>query len=113
MVYLNDDFVGGNTRFLTDSYCSITNTVDLRFPRGTAIIFPHNYLHEGTTIETGSKYILRTDVMLYNETQPSIKEDKAFNLVREAGKLESSDPDQAVKLYRQAFCLCPNIERYI
>lgn len=113
MLYLNDDFVGGSTRFLTDSYCSVTETINLRFPRGTAIIFPHNYLHEGMTIETGSKYILRTDIMFYNKTQPTANENIAFNLVKEAGKLEPSDPTQAIKLYKQAFRLCPDIEKYV
>ena len=101
------------SRALTDSYCSITETVDLRFSKGTAIIFPHNYLHEGTTVETESKYILRTDVMFCNETLPTLDEETAFNLVKEAGELEGSNPDQAVKLYHQAFRLCPDIERYV
>ena len=60
MVYLNEGFQGGETRFYDDSN-------KLRFavrPRqGTALIFQHNQLHEGATVTEGRKYVLRTDVM--------------------------------------------------
>ena len=60
MIYLNDDFKGGETNFFNDQ-------VDLRASvtpeRGTALVFVHYQLHEGAAIETGCKYVLRTDVM--------------------------------------------------
>lgn len=60
MVYLNDDFEGGETRFFSHSN-------KLRFavrPRtGSALVFLHNQCHEGAPVTKGRKYVMRTDVM--------------------------------------------------
>lgn len=54
MVYLNDDFEGGDTRFEE-------TVVEPR--TGRALLFVHRQLHEGAEITSGRKYVLRTDVM--------------------------------------------------
>lgn len=113
MLYINDDFTGGSTKFLVDRKCSIKDTVDLKFSCGTAIIFPHNYLHQGSIVESGFKYILRTDIMFENNTQLSSDEIRAFNLIKDASNLESDYPNNAVSLYKKAFRLCPRIENYV
>ncbi|MEW6281556.1 MAG: 2OG-Fe(II) oxygenase [Candidatus Eremiobacterota bacterium] len=60
MVYLNQDFEGGETIFYTDR-----NVEKLRVvPRtGMALVFLHQLLHEGACVRQGRKYVLRTDVM--------------------------------------------------
>jgi prolyl 4-hydroxylase len=56
MVYLNEGFIGGETRFLE---CE-----RLVVPRaGMALLFQHRLLHEGAAIVAGVKYVLRSDVM--------------------------------------------------
>lgn len=56
MVYLNDGFTGGTTTF-HDFEVSVA-------PRtGTALLFQHLLLHEGCTVASGVKYVLRSDVM--------------------------------------------------
>lgn len=56
MVYLNDDFEGGATTFL-DPKKVIT-------PRaGSALLFQHRLLHEGSEVTAGVKYVLRSDIM--------------------------------------------------
>ncbi len=54
MVYLNDDFQGGDTTFK-----------GLRIvPRqGMALVFLHNLYHEGSEVTQGIKYVLRSDIM--------------------------------------------------
>jgi predicted 2-oxoglutarate/Fe(II)-dependent dioxygenase YbiX len=54
MVYLNDNFRGGDTAFR-----------DLRvWPRqGRLLVFEHGLYHLGRTVTEGVKYVLRTDVM--------------------------------------------------
>ena len=54
MVYLNDNFRGGDTAFR-----------DLRvWPRqGRLLVFEHGLYHLGRTVDEGVKYVLRTDVM--------------------------------------------------
>ena len=60
MVYLNDGFGGGSTKF------------DLRYPygemevvprAGMALLFLHAFRHEGALVTSGAKYVLRSDVM--------------------------------------------------
>ena len=56
MVYLNDDFAGGHTRFLHFGRTIVPRT-------GDALLFQHALLHEGAVVESGRKYALRSDVM--------------------------------------------------
>ena len=60
MVYLNDDFTGGETVFYADPG---TVRVSVRPERGMALIFIHRQWHAGAPVLTGRKYVLRTDVM--------------------------------------------------
>jgi predicted 2-oxoglutarate/Fe(II)-dependent dioxygenase YbiX len=60
MVYLNDDFTGGETRFYHNSG---EPRLSVRPERGTALVFVHRQLHEGAAVVNGRKYVLRTDVM--------------------------------------------------
>jgi prolyl 4-hydroxylase len=60
MVYLNDGFGGGATRFL-DYDLDVT-------PRtGMALLFQHRILHEGCPVTSGVKYVLRSDIMYRDE----------------------------------------------
>ncbi|MBL0742046.1 prolyl hydroxylase family protein [Chryseolinea lacunae] len=54
MIYLNDDFTGGETTF---------NEIVVKPKTGSALIFRHALEHEGTEVLTGVKYVLRTDIM--------------------------------------------------
>ncbi|NIF05844.1 oxidoreductase, 2OG-Fe(II) oxygenase [Chryseobacterium sp. Tr-659] len=59
MIYLNDDFEGGETEF--ENLCTVSPE------KGTALIFHHPLRHEGKTLISGLKYVLRTDVMFSRE----------------------------------------------
>jgi hypothetical protein len=59
LVYLNDGFPGGQTRFLEGPGAPRTITPGA----GTAVVFPHWLLHEALPLVAGRKYVLRTDVM--------------------------------------------------
>jgi prolyl 4-hydroxylase len=56
MVYLNEGFAGGETAFLDYDVTAVPRT-------GSALLFQHHMLHEGVSVESGIKYVLRTDVM--------------------------------------------------
>ncbi len=56
MIYLNDGFGGGATTFL-DYELEVTPKT------GMALLFQHRILHEGAVVTSGTKYVLRTDVM--------------------------------------------------
>ena len=54
IVYLNEDFEGGNTDFRAFEVEPVT---------GRALVFRHELLHEGKVVVSGTKYAVRTDVM--------------------------------------------------
>ena len=58
IVYLNDGFEGGATRFLYTP----TEDMAMKPPKGSAIIFPSNWCfkHQGDPVESGKKRILVT-----------------------------------------------------
>lgn len=54
LVYLNDDYEGGVTKF---------KNITVEPKIGLAVCFIHEQKHEGTPVLEGVKYVLRTDVM--------------------------------------------------
>lgn len=54
MIYLNDGYLGGATRF---------ESVKVSGQAGMALVFKHGLLHEGAEVTQGIKYALRSDVM--------------------------------------------------
>lgn len=60
MVYLNDDFEGGTTDFRI-GFGHADRKIAPR--RGMALVFEHSLLHQGAPVESGRKYVMRTDVM--------------------------------------------------
>ncbi len=57
LVYFNDDFEGGETRFVKQ----LDRVVRPR--RGLVAIFQHKIRHEGCEVRRGKKYAMRTDVI--------------------------------------------------
>ena len=70
LIFLNQDFLGGETQFLeyigqgrdrTKQYHTIIPAT------GTALLFRHECWHQGNEVKEGIKYILRTDVFYSNK----------------------------------------------
>ncbi len=59
MIYLNEDFKGGETKF---------NDIVITPQVGNALCFIHEQKHEGCPVPEGTKYVLRSDVM-YRKTK--------------------------------------------
>jgi len=55
LIYLNDDFEGGETYF--------EEGIPIDPKLGEALLFHHPLRHEGKPIISGTKYVLRTDIM--------------------------------------------------
>jgi predicted 2-oxoglutarate/Fe(II)-dependent dioxygenase YbiX len=55
------EFSGGRTRFYADRGGELL--FGLRPERGAAIVFDHDLWHDGEPVGSGTKYVLRTDVM--------------------------------------------------
>ncbi len=76
LIFLNDDFEGGATRFLVNGanaaeparYYNDARGVDVRIPAGGVLCFPHGMhplhcVHSSEPITRGAKYIIRTDML--------------------------------------------------
>jgi len=68
IIYLNDDFAGGNTTFFPRR----SKGVCVEPKKGSALLFwhgshPNSPMHEGSLCEGGTKYVLRSDVMYATE----------------------------------------------
>ena len=57
LVYLNEGFTGGHTRFMEQLDADVVPKM------GQAAIFQHKVTHEGCEVTSGTKYALRTDVI--------------------------------------------------
>ena len=57
LVYLNGDFEGGATTFITEPEVAIQPET------GKILLFQHPIIHEGSVVTSGVKYVARTDLM--------------------------------------------------
>lgn len=63
MIYLNEDCEGGETKFFFSPILGQKEELIIKPKTGMALFFKHAILHEGTTVTSGKKYVLRSDVM--------------------------------------------------
>ena len=67
LLYLNDDFVGGETNFLdyvaSKTFQSQEGLTTVTPKEGSILLFHHDLYHSGAQLSHGTKYILRTDVL--------------------------------------------------
>jgi prolyl 4-hydroxylase len=81
LIYLNDDFQGGQTKFYPDKeHCRFLRDIEDKQPihqiqprRGMALINVHQILHDGAKIQSGVKYVLRTDILYEKKIEPHAK----------------------------------------
>ena len=64
MIYLNEGFAGGETRFYLPNYYNLQeHEISVVPETGMVLCFVHELLHEGAPVIQGRKYVLRSDVM--------------------------------------------------
>jgi hypothetical protein len=75
MINLNDDYVGGETNFLSEHslhwneekklYCAPSETIVASFKAcpGDVLLFDHKILHEGAQVTSGMKWMMRSEIM--------------------------------------------------
>merc|ERR1711976_202589 len=66
-LYLNEGFTGGNTTFMSNS--AYEDDVGVVPKTGSVLVFQHDILHEGSLLEDGIKYSMRTDIMYDNTSK--------------------------------------------
>lgn len=70
LLYLNDQetFTGGDTEFFISKYDDTPSKV-IKPQKGKLVIFDHRLWHQGATVISGNKYILRSDVYVDRSTK--------------------------------------------
>ncbi|WP_372367189.1 2OG-Fe(II) oxygenase [Candidatus Uabimicrobium sp. HlEnr_7] len=63
IIYLNEDCEGGETKFFFMPLLDQKEELIIKPQTGMALLFKHEIIHEGATIVSGRKYVLRSDVM--------------------------------------------------
>ncbi|RCJ28165.1 hypothetical protein A6S26_11515 [Nostoc sp. ATCC 43529] len=70
MIYLNEGFEGGETRFhLSPRYYKELSNITVVPVTGMALCFVHELVHEGVAVVQGRKYVLRSDVMYRQQSR--------------------------------------------
>ena len=123
MLYLNDDYAGGATNFVSEHALHFDEALNIyRSPagavvasvkaaRGDALIFDHKILHEGGIVDSGRKFIIRSELMYRRADRMTAAEKAGRALLAEARFHEGcKDGDNAVRCYRAAFRICPELE---
>src|SRR5690606_38400 len=109
VIFLNDDFAGGQTRFVSRMLSSEEDSVRLKdvlatvHPcTGSAVIFNHDMIHEGLPVLEGKKYIVRTEIMFKGTNKllsplnnPYLKDEKYL-------EYENIDPKKCTETYIKA-----------
>ncbi|WP_291720287.1 2OG-Fe(II) oxygenase [Bernardetia sp.] len=67
LIYLNNDFEGGETAFSYKNGDSKVEEIIIQPKAGTALCFVHEIKHEGKPVPKGTKYVLRSDVFYQND----------------------------------------------
>lgn len=102
VLYLDDGFTGGHTRVFADR--SAREVVGRVAPRvGTLAAFPHTLWHDGAPVESGTKHVLRTDVMYRAEGAAPVAGHRGYvwALAARDGLLLSGGRDRRLCAWRQ------------
>lgn len=63
LIYLNDDFEGGQTAFYNSQDSDYPHGFEVEPQTGLALFFQHRLMHRGETVTKGCKYVLRSDIL--------------------------------------------------
>ena len=73
LIYLNDDFVGGEAIFREyhgKGESRYREELVIQPEIGDALLFYHRIWHEGAEVTQGTKYVMRSDVLCYESSMP-------------------------------------------
>lgn len=111
MLYLNDsgEFSGGATRYYAERSEDSEVLGMVRPEAGTLIVFDHALWHDGEAVSSGTKYVMRTDVLYTREAPARTDRTDVLTghqgyvwsvLARRDGSLATASRDGTVRLWR-------------
>lgn len=111
MFYLNDsrEFSGGATRYYAERSEDSELLGSVKPEAGTLIVFDHALWHDGEAVSSGTKYVMRTDVLYTRESPARTDTDEVLSghqgyvwsvLARRDGSMATASRDGTVRLWR-------------
>ncbi len=115
MLYLNEDFEGGETIFYFKTDKEGEEVFKLKPKTGMCLIFNQKIWHEGATVTQGLKYFVRTDIHYKKkqrgESENPTKLQRALEVYSLAREEDSRDNlHKAVELFREAERMYAGVE---
>eukprot|EP01124_Arcella_intermedia_P026971 TRINITY_DN5191_c0_g2_i1.p1 TRINITY_DN5191_c0_g2~~TRINITY_DN5191_c0_g2_i1.p1 ORF type:complete len:708 (-),score=150.63 TRINITY_DN5191_c0_g2_i1:30-2153(-) len=121
IIYLNDDFDGGETKLYLGGTPEQSNLV--RPATGKILIFNHDLPHESERLTKGTKYIIRTEILFqrtdygYCVNPAAFMSDPKYQqvlaLFKESEKLEAEgDTESALSKYLEGLSIQSSISTY-
>lgn len=113
MVYLNESvFTGGDTVFYgnrADAMAGVNATTRFRPRQGSLILFDHALWHAGAKVESGLKYVMRSDLMYTAATEAASSADFASGhqgyvwalSALSEGRIASAGRDTLIRIWDQ------------
>jgi hypothetical protein len=116
MIYLNNEFEGGETVFYFKDNEDNHRELRLHPSIGMCLIFNQNILHEGLLVQSGYKYFIRTDILfkkIHSTIDLQLNQEqweavKCYQFALDAE--QQGDQEEATKCYRRATKLFDDIE---
>jgi predicted 2-oxoglutarate/Fe(II)-dependent dioxygenase YbiX len=81
MIYLNEGFQGGETRFVDER--NSNNGFNVVPETGSVLLFQHDIFHEGCLLERGRKYAIRTDIMYSTKSRSAVETEEQSMVVED------------------------------
>lgn len=116
LLYLSDvsDYEGGSTRFF-QQHNKKTLLLDVKGNKGDVLIFDHTLWHEGGKIESGTKHILRSDVLFLESEEITNDSDHLgyiWKIIHANQLLMTSGRDAKIKVWDEEKNLIQTIHEH-
>jgi len=100
LLYLNDSYLGGETKFYSDK-----GKTELLFSHqgktGDVLIFDHDIWHEGCSVSSGVKYMLRSDLLFLQNSKYDSHLGYVWSMTTANNKLFTTGRDQSIKSWEK------------
>ena len=116
LLYLSDvsDYEGGSTRFF-GQHNKETLLLDVKGNKGDVLIFDHTLWHEGGKIESGTKHILRSDILFLESEEITNDSDHLgyiWKIIHANQLLITSGRDEKIKIWDEEKNLIQTIHEH-
>lgn len=109
LLYLNesDEYQGGDTRFYSE-HSEASKVLSIKGDKGDVLLFDHDLWHSGSVVESGDKYILRSDILFREEKEDELDQyhnGYIWKLLKYQDGFITASRDKSIKVWDTSFNL--------